>query len=240
MPEAAADSTATFYLDRIALLFQEIFTGVVRIRAGRERISNLDMFRSQVLALLAAAREQARRKGYSEEQTRYAVFAVVAFVDESVLSSPNPLLAQWRGRPLQEELFKGHVAGETFFQYVRELLTGDNSQRTADLLEVYQLCLLLGYRGRYGSGAESNLRAIQDRIREKITRIRGEAGPLSRAGLPSAEPFARERERWSRVMVWSAVTVAALALVLLIVYRNVLSSALAALSLWILPGGFAE
>jgi len=235
---APPETSPTPHPDRMAVLLQEILTVVVRIRAGREQVPSLDSFRAHVLEALGAAREQARRKGYSEEQTRYAVFAVVAFLDEAVLSSANPVLAGWRGRPLQEELFKGHVAGETFFQYVRDLLTGDNAQRTADLLEVYQLCLLLGYRGRYGAGGEGNLRAIQDRIGEKIVRIRGAAPPLAPSALPSADAIPTTRDRGGAVMLWSAVGVAALALVLLFVFRSGLSSGLGALGLWLAAGSF--
>lgn len=236
MTGAPPDTSPTPHLDRIAVLMQELLTAVVRIRAGREQVPNLDGFRAHVLGALGAAQEQARRKGYSEEQTRYAVFSVVAFLDEAVLSSANPVLAGWRGRPLQEELFKGHVAGETFFQYVRDLLTGDNSQRTADLLEVYQLCLLLGYRGRYGAGGEGNLRAIQDRIGEKIVRIRGAAPLLAPAALPSEDAIPMTHDRWGTLMLWSAAGVGVIAVLLLIVYRTTLSSGLSALGLWL--GGF--
>lgn len=235
MTGAPPETSPTPYLDRMAVLMQELLTAVVRIRAGREQVPNLDGFRAHVLEALGAAREQSRRKGYSEEQTRYAVFALVAFLDEAVLSSANPVLAGWRGRPLQEELFKGHVAGETFFQYVRDLLTGDNSQRTADLLEVYQLCLLLGYRGRYGAGREGDLHAIQDRIGEKIVRIRGAAPPLAPAALPSHDAIPMAQDRWGTVMLWSAAGVAVLAVILLLVYSSALSSGLGALGVWLAP-----
>jgi type VI secretion system protein ImpK len=211
----------------LSILFQELLTGIVRIRAGREQIPSLDSFRTQILNALGAAGEQARRKGYSEEHMRYAVFAVVAFLDETVLSSSNPVLAGWRGRSLQGELFKGQVAGETFFEYVRDLLAGDNSQRTADLLEVYQLCLLLGYRGRYGAGNEGSLRAIEDRIAEKIVRIRGAAAAATT--LPSGEHLPHERGRHDPVFLWGAAAAAVLALILLFVYRSALASAIGAL-----------
>ena len=88
-PEAA-EITA---LDRLALLFQELLTAIVRIYANREQVPDLNGFRSQVLDALRAARKEARRRGYSEEQARLAAFAVVAFLDESVRSSTNPVLA---------------------------------------------------------------------------------------------------------------------------------------------------
>ena len=231
MTVASPEAGPTPYADRLALLLQELLTAVVRIRAGREQVPKLEAFRAQVLEAIGLARDSARRKGYSEEQTETAVFAVVAFLDEAVLNSSNPVFRDWPRRPLQEELFKGHVAGETFFQYVRDLLMGDNSQPTADLLEVYQLCLLLGYRGRYGAGNEGNLRAIQDRINEKIQRIRGPIAPLS--FQPSGEAPVRDSERWTVALMWGAAGLAVLALVLFLIYGASLGSHLTDLSLGI-------
>jgi type VI secretion system protein ImpK len=158
--------------DRLALIFQELLTAVVRVRAGRQHVPDAGVFRAQVLEAVRLAEEQAQRKGYSAQQARYAVFAIVAFLDETVLNSPDPVFRDWARRPLGQEMFQRHEAGETFFQHVRTLLMGDDSQATADVLEIYQLCLLLGYRGRYGFGREGELRAIEDRIGEKLQRIR--------------------------------------------------------------------
>ena len=49
--------------------------------------------------------------GYSAEDVKLAGFALVAFLDESVLASGNPVFADWPAKPLQEELFGTHVAG---------------------------------------------------------------------------------------------------------------------------------
>ncbi len=51
-----------------------------------------------------------------------ATFAAVAFLDESMLNSQNPIFADWLRKPLQEELFGTHIAGETFFQNLQQLL----------------------------------------------------------------------------------------------------------------------
>ena len=53
---------------------------------------------------------------------RLATFAVVAFLDESILNSNNPLFADWPRMPLQEELFGVHTAGEMFFNCIDRLM----------------------------------------------------------------------------------------------------------------------
>jgi type VI secretion system protein ImpK len=78
---------------------------------------------------------------------------------------------------LQDELFGGHMAGEWFFQHIEQLLARLDSPALADVLEVYELVLLLGFRGRYGAGDPAALHAIGARVGERIARIRGGAGP---------------------------------------------------------------
>ena len=46
---------------------------------------------------------------------------MVAFLDESILNLRNPVFADWPRKPLQEELFGHHMAGEIFFQNLQPL-----------------------------------------------------------------------------------------------------------------------
>src|SRR5208337_3662523 len=110
-----------------------------------------------------------------------ATFAVIAFLDESILNLRLPVFADWPRQPLQEERYGHHIAGEIFFQNLQKLLGRQDSHETADLLEVYQLCLLLGFAGRYSMGGRGDLRAVGEAVAEKIRRIRGAAGEISPA-----------------------------------------------------------
>ena len=116
---------------------------------------------------------------------KLASFALVAFLDESVLASENPVFADWPRKPLQEELFGTHVAGETFFAHLQQLLSRQDSPDLADLLEVHFLCMVLGFSGRYSGGYRSELHQIMNVTADKIRRIRGRLGPLSPAGSAS-------------------------------------------------------
>jgi type VI secretion system protein ImpK len=158
--------------ENLALVFQEVLTATVRLRANRQQVSDADSFRNQIRAGIRAAQQESRANGYSDEDFRLAAFAVVAFIDESVLNSRNPVFASWPRKPLQEELFGGHLAGETLFENLTGLLRAADSTRVADVLEVYDLCLLLGYQGRYTSMNSGELQNLKRTISDKLHRIR--------------------------------------------------------------------
>lgn len=210
---------------RLALAFQEAFTVTVRLRSGVQVATDAGSFRTRMKQLLAAADREARGAGYDGEIVRLAVYAFVAFLDESVLNSDQPMFADWARQPLQEEVFGDHMAGETFFSHLRDLLTRQGSSDLADLLEVYELCILLGFRGRYGSGGSGEIRSLVESAREKVRRIRGDDGTLSRRGEPPPdESVPRRRDPWLRRLVWTAAGLAVLAVVLFVAYSLLLGS----------------
>lgn len=169
-------------VENLALLFQEPLTVVERLRCNRQRVSDSGAFRQQIRHALATAAQQARNPGgYSAEDIKVSTFAVVGFLDESILNSQNTIFGDWPRKPLQEELFGTHMAGEVFFQNLEKLLVREDSKDLADVLEVHYLCLLLGFRGRYSAGNTGDLRTLMKATGEKIGRIRGERTQLSPA-----------------------------------------------------------
>ena len=71
---------------RLASALQESLTTVVRLRAERQPISDAASFRAQITQLLARAEQDALAMGFTTQDARLALFAVVAFLDESVLT----------------------------------------------------------------------------------------------------------------------------------------------------------
>jgi type VI secretion system protein ImpK len=128
----------------LASVFQEVITVIVRVRFQQQAVSNAEVFRGQIRQSLQEPMQRARALGYSNEIIRGAVFAVVALLDESILNLQDPVFAQWARQPIQEELFGGHLAGETFFRNMRAYSSLPDSPELADVLELYCLCLLLG------------------------------------------------------------------------------------------------
>ena len=200
---------------RLALALQEVLTATARLRAGRQPVTDVAAFRAQLRQLLASAEQDAIRTGYAPERARLATYAATTFVDESVLSTNQPVFAGWAQKPLQDELFGGHVGGEVFFQHLQQLLAAPDAPETADLLEVYQLCLLLGFRGRYGLGGAGELHAVLAAVTDKIRRIRGPEIALAPTAFPDADDAVpTARDPWVRRLAIAAAIAAVVAVAL--------------------------
>src|SRR5450631_2223786 len=147
-------------VENLAYVFQELLTVGERLRSNRQQVADAPSFRAQIWAAVRQADDDARRRGYSADDIELATFAVIAFLDESILNLRLPVFADWPRQPLQEERYGHHIAGEIFFQNLQKLLGRSDSQELADLLEVYHLCMLLGFAGRYSMGGRGELRNV--------------------------------------------------------------------------------
>jgi type VI secretion system protein ImpK len=210
--------------DNLALVFQEVLTVIERLRANRQSVADAESFRTQVKHTLKTGEQEALRRGYTSEDVHLTKFAAVAFLDESILNMSNPAFSDWARRPLQEEFFRIHEAGEIFFRHVNQLLSGSDSESIADVLEVHELCLLLGFRGRFGMSGAGEIRAIIAQIEGKIRRIRGSLGSLSPAwegNIPNSRP---RSDKTSKVLFSTAAVAWAIGLALFISFLLMLSS----------------
>ena len=168
--------------ENLAFVFQELLTVGERLRSNRQQVADAASFRAQIWTAVRQAEDDARRRGYATDDIELAVFAAVAFLDESILNLRLPVFADWPRQPLQEERYGHHVAGEIFFQNLQKLVTRTDSQELADLLEMYQLALLLGFAGRYSMGGRGELRGVAMQTGElAIDAERGAAGSEAEA-----------------------------------------------------------
>ena len=171
--------------ENLALLYQGLLTGIVRMQSGRQHVSDAETFRNRTNAALAEVERDAISVGYEGADIQETHFAVVAFLDSVVLNSKEPIRAEWERRTLQEELFGQTDAGVVFFEKLDRMRSRRDSQELADVLEVYLLCLLLGFEGRYAGGLRGEIYSIQDKVKMRIRDMRGSSSRISPAGLPA-------------------------------------------------------
>ncbi len=210
--------------ESLALIFQEVLTAIERLRGSRQGVSDAEAFRHHTREALKNAAAQGLAGGYNADDVRYATFAAVAFLDASILNSQNPIFADWLRKPLQEELFGTHIAGETFFQNLQQLLGRSDAPDLADVLEVHHLCMLLGFCGRYSAGNQGELGQVINATAEKIRRIRGQFGPLSSHWTPPPEAKRMSTDPWVRRLGIIAAVCAGLMILLFVVYKVVLGN----------------
>lgn len=222
----------------LSLALQETLTVTVRLRSRRQVAADATSFRARIKQLLAAADDEMRHQGYNANDIRLAIYAATVFIDESVLNSQLPMFADWPRQPLQEEIFGGHTGGEVFFENLRQLLYRDDAEDLADVLEVYQLCMLLGFKGRYSMADPGELAAVIRAAADKIQRIRGGGGALSPSwAVPGNETIPVARDPWIKPLVIGAASAAIVVLVLWVVMQIVLHSGLGDLRSLLLSSG---
>lgn len=151
-------------------LLHEGFYALMLVRQG-VLPADVRAFRRALRDWLGEVEREARRRGAEPEDARLACFAFAALADELALAAPGLLRETWLQQPLQHELFDEPLAGERFFEHLDRLR--EQGPRRLAVLEVFRLCLLLGYEGRYAFQAPESRAWLVQRLDDEITRWRG-------------------------------------------------------------------
>jgi type VI secretion system protein ImpK len=169
--------------ENLPLLYQSLLTGILRIKTNKQGIADGSSFRRRTRTALQEVERVATTIGYESRDIRDTQFAVVAFLDAVILNSKDPVRAEWERMPMALELYGYADAGVVFFEKLEQFRSRRNSEELADVLELYLLCLLLGFEGRYSGAHRGELEATIEGLRMRIEDIRGRRGKLS----PGAE-----------------------------------------------------
>lgn len=165
-PAAAPPSEAGSLLDLLYDGFYMLF--LVR---SRQWPGDASVFKQRIQEFLAEVDRGAQRLKASAEDIHLSKFAFCALVDEVVLASVPPLRDAWEQRPLQLEYFGEQLAGERFFERLDELRAQGAAR--VQVLEVFHMCLLLGFQGRYRFDGKEKLGYLTARVGDEITHFRG-------------------------------------------------------------------
>ncbi len=113
-------------------------------RSAGERQPPYDQVKHDIERFIATSQNRAIQSRSSGEDYDQARFAVFAWVDEVILSSPWSHKNRWQGEQLQRVYYQTTDAGELFFERLNNL-----GAHQRDVREVYYICLALGFMGRY-------------------------------------------------------------------------------------------
>jgi type VI secretion system protein ImpK len=163
-------------------------------------------FAERMTSFLGEVDRNAKALGIPAEDVTAAKYAFCAAVDEIILRSDYEIREAWETRPLQLRLFGDQLAGEHFFQRLEDLRAKGSVHLQA--LEVYHLCLLLGFQGRFALDGQDKLNYLTARLGDEIARMRGK----SRGFAPHAErPDQVVHKLGSDTSLWMLSSVFALA-----------------------------
>jgi type VI secretion system protein ImpK len=128
-------------------------------------------FADHMTQFLGDLDKQAKQLGILAEDVTAAKYAFCAAVDEIILASQHDIREAWETRPLQLRVFGDQLAGEHFFNRLEDLRAKGSAHLEA--LEVFHMCLLLGFQGRFALDAPDKLNYLTARLGDEIARMRG-------------------------------------------------------------------
>ncbi len=197
-----------------------IFDLILRIKARIVAPSN--ELRPQVAAMLADFEKRAERYRFNHKIVQVAKFALASFVDETVLTNNFPLRDEWEKYALQLEYFGEQLAGNKFFEKLDAMLK--QIETTQDAVEIYYVCMLLGFKGRYGVYEQEKLLAIMQKTANALVKV-GKIKPieLSPNWLANDQPKPPEKRGmpvWAKISALSGLGLALIVYLMMFLFSS--------------------
>ncbi|AVG41384.1 MULTISPECIES: type IVB secretion system protein IcmH/DotU [Achromobacter] len=197
LPPRAADFYGSRPAKSLLDLLYDGFLMLFLLKSGQEPVDAAS-FSARVQQFLADFERSAKKMDIPAEDVYATKYAFCAAVDETVLNSGFSIRDAWMLQPLQLTLFGEQLAGENFFARLEDL-RAQGAPRLQSL-EVFYMCLLLGFQGKYMIEGQEKLGYLTARLGDEITLLRGKrAGFAPHWPLPDkiAHTLKRDVPLWS-------------------------------------------
>jgi type VI secretion system protein ImpK len=160
-----------------------ILTLIIQMRVAQDLGAEPEL-RDKIKKLLKSWEQECRRGDVPQKDLGIAKFALVAFIDETLTNANWSEKDTWSATPLQTELFKRADAGKEFFVLLDQL----RKRRKAHpgLLEVFYLCLALGFEGQF-QDEPGELHTLIEEVEHEISARPQKAELISLHGRPREE-----------------------------------------------------
>ena len=209
---APVDLAALGGLNPLVAAANPLLAAVPRIRST---VSHPDPagLRESMLRQMATFDEAARRAGVANDAITVGRYALCTLVDESVLQTPWGGTANWAQGSLLVSLFRENWGGEKFFQLLNKM--AEDPGKNIDLLELFYVCIALGFEGRFRvvDNGKAQLEQVREKLYEIIRRTRGEVerelAPRWRGEVTAIKPINSWLSLWVTAAVVSAVLIGA-------------------------------
>lgn len=176
----------------------ECFILILQLRSIND-FGDYEILKSKIYEMLDKFDRDARNNNIDYEKVKYAKFALAAFLDETIISSSWNQKHEWLAEPLQMKLFNTFNAGEEFFSNIN--LIREKISTNKDVLEVYYLCLTLGFKGKFQFQSPESIRRVIDDLNMELH-------PQMFKAIDEISPNAKPRENFvqsavkSRIPLW--------------------------------------
>ncbi len=160
---------------KLASLCTDIFLIVIRMREA-EALGEPTALVKLIKYYLNLFEKNCGVIGMPESDIANAKYALVALLDETVLSIPGPCRDYWISSPLQLQYFGDNLAGQEFYRRLDKMLL--EAEKTREVLELYYLCLSLGFEGKYRISNAEEREQIIDNVGRTLRRTSRQKAPV--------------------------------------------------------------
>ncbi len=130
---------------RLTDIFMELLAYVTYFnKSVAVKQPSYDQVKADITRLMSDIEIRVGQSNITPDDFDLARFAVVAWVDETLLSSAWQDKDRWQKESLQRLYYQTADAGEIFFDRLNAI-----GPHQRDVREVYYLCLAMGFKGRY-------------------------------------------------------------------------------------------
>lgn len=170
LPPRAAAFSSTRPAKSLMDMLYDGFLMLFLLKSGQEP-KDAASFAARMQQFLADFERNAKKQDIPAEDVYATKYAFCAAVDETVLNSGFSIRDTWMLQPLQLTMFGEQLAGENFFNRLEDLRA--QGARRLQSLEVYYMCLLLGFQGKYLIEGQEKLGYLTARLGDEIALLRG-------------------------------------------------------------------
>ena len=156
-------------MQRVTEATKDCFDAAIRIRnSDAASVPPPEVLHHRLRGVVDEMLRRAAVLGFSHQDAQDMAYAMVALLDEVALSRPEPYRSFWMTNLLQLHYFNENVAGDGFFHRLQSIR---KDPHRAEVLQVYYLCMLFGFQGRYRiRGGELELMTLIDSVQKDLER----------------------------------------------------------------------
>ena len=167
-------------------------------RMGGESPVPVESLHQKMIGYIDDLWKQGKEEGLGEEEAEELAYALVAHLDEIALRKPGSIRDYWVNNLLQMHFFRENVAGDGFFVRLDRIRTrAKKKDKSRELLDVYYLCLLFGFEGRYRVNRnQAELSQLRESLSKELAQWkkkklspRGDRPPGTKAKVRRALPL---------------------------------------------------
>lgn len=138
---------------------------------------NPDSLHQQLASEITQFEKRAQAEGVAPETIYIARYALCSTIDEFVMATPWGASSVWSHQSLLSLFHKETFGGEKFFKLLNKL--EQDPGRNIDLLELFYLCLALGFRGKFAVSNDgvNELERVRESLYQIIRQYRGDFEP---------------------------------------------------------------